>query len=377
MLKQIFFFYNAAVAEQMELSEEYRLQLDAFILSATEAAQKAGKTLEDFLAETYGEGVTEAKYREFLGRRLLATQYCDVKLGGIVYSDAEFDAYYQENKASIDRITFRVYTLTESFLPADTDASTEDEVDAAVKAMAETFANELTTEEEFVKRAVAYAPEKDRETYATDSATLARNIAGSDLADSDMKVWLFDSARKAGDVAVHQTSEATYTVCFFLSRGRDENPLASMRHILLSVTTEQDGSSDDAEVSAEIQTLFEEWKKSGCTEESFIALASEHTDDPGSKETGGLYENFSRGTMVAPIDDWLYAEGREKGDYEVIKTDFGYHLVWFTGYGEIGWKNECLPGLESADYEELLSGLEEQNPIVYSENYQDLVGNAY
>ncbi|MBO5213797.1 MAG: peptidylprolyl isomerase [Clostridia bacterium] len=377
ILKQIFTFYNAAKAEGMELSEDSLLQIDAFVLSAEEAAESAKMTLDEYLSEYYGKGLTGESYREFLSRRILATQYCDEKLGAIIYSDEDYEKYYQENRSAIDKADFRVYTLTEDFLPADSEASTEDEVNAAVKALAEAFADGLTSEKIFLDRALSYAPEDQKETYQSDSSTLAVNIVASDLANTEMSAWLFDTKRVAGDVSVFQTTTGAYTVCYFLALQRDERPLASMRHILLNVTQNKDGTSDADAVHQEIKDIYAQWEEAGFTEESFISLAEANTDDPGSKENGGLYEAFSYGTMVSEINDWIYADGRKTDDSSIIKTSYGYHLVWFTGYGEIAWKSECLPGLQDADYYELLESLEEANPVTFSENHRDSLGNDY
>lgn len=377
VLKQVFTFYNAAVAEGMELSEESRLSVDAFVLSATEAAQTAKMTLDDYLSEYYGEGLTESRYREFLSRRLLATQYCDEKLNAIIYSDADYEAYYAQNKNSIDKLDFRIYTLTEDFLPEDSPADTEEAVAAAVKALAQSFAEGLTSEEIFKARAISFAPESQKKNFESDASTLAVNVSATDLSQTTMSAWLFDESRKAGDVEVHETAAGVYSVCYFLARRRDEHPLASMRHILLNVTTDKDGNSDADTVLQEITALYDRWKTDGKTEASFISLAAENTEDPGSKETGGLYENFAYGTMVSEINDWLYAEGRAAGDSEIIKTSFGYHLVWFTGYGEIAWKNECLPGLQDEDYYALLEDLEGENPVSFKENHRENLATDY
>ncbi len=377
VLKQVFSFYNAAKAEGMELSEASLLEVDAFVLSATEASQRAGMTLDAYLSEYYGAGLTEELYREYLTRRLLATQYCNEKLGEISYSDGDYEEYYKANSASIDKVNFRVFTFTEENLPADSTAVTETEVAAAVKALAEAFADGLTSEEIFKDRALSCAPESEKANYASDAATLARNISASDLANTSMSGWLFDGARAAGDVGVHETSAGVYTVCYFLSRHRDEYPLASMRHILLSVTEGEDGTSDKDAVFASIKDIYSQWEKAGLTEESFIALATEHTDDPGSKENGGLYEAFAYGTMVAEINDWIYGEDRKAGDSSIIETDYGYHLVWFTGYGNVAWKEECLPGLQDADYYGILEDLEADNPVTFAENHRESLGNDY
>ncbi|MBQ5742939.1 MAG: peptidylprolyl isomerase, partial [Clostridia bacterium] len=167
----------------------------------------------------------------------------------------------------------------------------------------------------------------------------------------------------------------TYTVYYFVSRHRDEHPLVSMRHLLLSVTTKEDGSSDAEQVYEEIQGLYSQWQNSGYSESTFADLVAKNTDDTGSKTTGGLYESFAYGTMVSEINDWLYAEGRKLNDSAIIKTTFGYHIVWFTGYGEIAWKSKCLPGLQDEDYYKLLEGLKEPNPVTFRTDYRDVVAN--
>jgi hypothetical protein len=35
--------------------------------------------------------------------------------------------------------------------------------------------------------------------------------------------------------------------------------------------------------------------------------------------------------MVAPFEDWCYDESRKAGDYGIVETDFGYHIMFFVG----------------------------------------------
>ena len=374
MLTQVYTFYNAAKATGMALNETYTKDLEAYMVDLSTVAEEAGKTPDEFMAENYGAGMTAELYRVFLTHRLLATQYCDEQLAKIQYSDAEYEAYYQENKLSFDKVSFRIFTVIEDYLPADTSKDDEETTLAAIKAYAELFAKDLTSEEMFAQRALAFVPEEEKANYQDDAATLANNIAASDLADGDMKTWLFDASRKKGDVAVHKTGESAYTVCYFLSSGRDEYPLVSMRHLLLNVSDKE--GSTDAEVQAKIQQLYDDWKAKGEKEEDFIAMATEHTQDPGSQTNGGLYDLFSRGTMVAPIDNWLYEEGRKLGDSAIIKTTYGYHIVLFMGYGEIAWKDTCYQALQQGDYLELYEKLLPENKATFEENYKDAVANG-
>lgn len=115
----------------------------------------------------------------------------------------------------------------------------------------------------------------------------------------------------------------------------------SVRHILIS--PEQDettGEATDAawaaaEKSANaILTLWQE----NPTEENFADLANEHSSDPGSNTTGGLYADFDTATMVAEFTDWSFDPARVYGDTGIVKTSYGYHIMFYVGPTETkGW----------------------------------------
>jgi len=65
---------------------------------------------------------------------------------------------------------------------------------------------------------------------------------------------------------------------------------------------------------------------------SFAALAMANTDDPGSKNTGGVYENITPGQMVKPFNDFIF--NNPVGATGVVETDFGYHVIKVTGKNE-------------------------------------------
>ncbi|MBP3300137.1 MAG: peptidylprolyl isomerase [Clostridia bacterium] len=373
MLTQVYTFYNAAIADGMTLNEAYSRDLDAYMLEVQQIAEGEKQTADEFLSANYGAGMTEALYREFLTHRLLATQYCDEKLEAITYSDEKYEEYYKNNKESLDKVTFRIFSMTEDHLPADTSKDDAETVSAAVKDLAELFAKDLTTEEEFIQRALAYAPEEDKESFKQDSATLAQNLSADSFSE-EMSAWLFDEARQKGDVTVLKTGETTYNICYFLSCGRDEYPLASMRHLLIQVTDKE--GATDAEVKTKIQTLYDDWVAAGAKESEFATLADTHTEDDGSKGSGGLYESFEKATMVPEIDNWLYADGRKVGDHEIIKTTYGYHIVLFMGYGNIAWKEVCYNAFQTEDYQKLFEALAPQNEVAFEENYKDTVANG-
>ena len=55
----------------------------------------------------------------------------------------------------------------------------------------------------------------------------------------------------------------------------------------------------------------------------------EHSEDGGSKDNGGLYEDVAQGQMVTEFNDWCFDAGRQPGDFDIVKTDFGYHIMYF------------------------------------------------
>lgn len=84
------------------------------------------------------------------------------------------------------------------------------------------------------------------------------------------------------------------------------------------------------------QALLDEWKAGEATEESFAALASKHSIDTGSSSNGGLYSAVPTGYMVENFDAWMFDESRSSGDTGLVKTEFGYHIMYYVS-GEEGW----------------------------------------
>ncbi|MGC9513813.1 MAG: peptidylprolyl isomerase [Fidelibacterota bacterium] len=95
---------------------------------------------------------------------------------------------------------------------------------------------------------------------------------------------------------------------------------ASVRHILLST------QGQNPEEKAETRKKMEGILKRARSGEDFSELAKEYSDDPGSKEQGGLYENFSRGQMVPAFDEAAFSE--PVGSItDIVETQFGYHII--------------------------------------------------
>jgi peptidyl-prolyl cis-trans isomerase D len=58
----------------------------------------------------------------------------------------------------------------------------------------------------------------------------------------------------------------------------------------------------------------------------FAALAKKYSEDPGSKDTGGLYKNVEHGKMVPEFDKAAFSLPVGKIS-DPVKTNFGYHIL--------------------------------------------------
>jgi len=81
----------------------------------------------------------------------------------------------------------------------------------------------------------------------------------------------------------------------------------------------------------EAEELYNKWQEGDKSEESFAQLAMEYSVD-GSASNGGLYEGVAVGQMVPEFNDWCFDEARQAGDHGLVKTVYGYHIMFFSAH---------------------------------------------
>ena len=90
-----------------------------------------------------------------------------------------------------------------------------------------------------------------------------------------------------------------------------------VRHILLKTV-----GKDDATVKAAAEGILAKAKAPGA---DFAKLATQYTEDEGSKDKGGEYE-FGRGQMVKEFEDASF--GLKPDEISgLVKSQFGYHII--------------------------------------------------
>lgn len=93
-------------------------------------------------------------------------------------------------------------------------------------------------------------------------------------------------------------------------------------HILIASDSGQ-AAGERQKARAKAESLLEDLRR---TPARFAEVARKESQDPGSASQGGDLDFFSRGAMVKPFEDAVYA--MKVGEISpVVETDFGYHII--------------------------------------------------
>lgn len=379
---------EAAKAEGMELDESELQAIDDNMQSLAETAESKEMTVEEYITKYYGEDVTQEYIEECLKLTSLAQKYYNKVYNGYEYSDEEYEAYYEENKTSYQYADFLVYSFNVEY----GENATDEEIEAAdekAKAYADALSN-CKTEDEFkayVKDYLEQNPDiitststssTDEESSMTDEEIEAaieeavENILYEKYSyevSSDVGTWVFDDSRKELDTTIVNGTDVYNVVMMIKTAYRDESTYKNVRHILIKTSS----YDTDEEAEAKANEVYQEWKDGEATEETFAELAEKYSEDGGSNTNGGLYENIYQGQMVTEFNDWCFDSSRKAGDTGIVKTSYGYHIMYFLGDTEAAWKVDVDEDMRSADFNEDYQALQDKYTVELDEDYLNTI----
>lgn len=150
---------------------------------------------------------------------------------------------------------------------------------------------------------------------------------------------------------------------------KDSGDVVDVRHILIMPeggTTDEDNNTtySDEEWEAcrkKAQEIYDQWLSGNADEDSFSELAKANSQDSNAS-TGGLYEGVTEGYMVDTFNDWIFDETRVFGDSGLVKTQYGYHIMFFKNR-EAQWIAEARSGIISDTVSQILTEATEQYPM--------------
>lgn len=351
-----------ARSEGFSLTEESQSQLDSFLTQLNTAWIGQTTSREALIRANYGPYMTYDRLVELMSQELLASDYAQAKLDAIDHPDADYDAYYQEHADELDTVTYTYFLFRASLPATDADGNTiertDDETAAQMedaKAEQKALAEELKSRLEGGADPAALAEEYKEQMY---SSSLSNRATGSSLSYYPYGEWLLDRARRTGDTDLFErdyTSSYNYYVIVYEGRALVREPAYDVRHILIQAgdgTNPTQAEYDEAEAKA--QSVLDEWKAGEATEDSFAALVSANTSDTASASSGGLYSNITASSNYEQAFlDWTIDPARRPGDTGLVKTGYGWHVMYFAASKDPVWKQTTAAALQNQDYEAL------------------------
>jgi len=223
----------------------------------------------------------------------------------------------------------------------------------------------------------SYKPNRLHQAYLDSVPEMLNTLAADNgFADNDAQAKAIAGAGATGHDLVSYTHLANFAYMYFTELGyhfeftqeeieafyhehQAEIPsigekTVDIRHILLipenaeiaADGTVTAGEDDWARCETEAKNVVDKWQKavkktrySQCAtvdvaESRFSETAKNYSADKGSSINGGLYVQLSKGQLIPELDAWCFDDTRQHGDYEIIRSAAGYHVIFFSAANE-------------------------------------------
>lgn len=374
-IKDTYASYYKAVKENKgkdpEITDDQKKEIKEALKSYKESAHKYGYTVSGYIEAAMGHGVTKDVFVREATISYIAENYdSDHKndSDSKTYTDKELNAYKKKNKSKLQSVDIKMF-----------ECDSEDDAKAfkkALKADGSNFAALASkySSDDFDKK----ANKNSQETTYNDMArsTMEGLSVAISTADDDKKYpgldWLYSSDRKAGDVRQDSTTVVYVVKPVYMSDAKTVN----VRHILIA--PESSKSSDDSSSSKsakdctdkewaaaekKAKSILAKYNSGDKTSKSFAKLAKSNSSD-GNASNGGLYENIIPNQMVPTFNAWCFDSSRKVGDVGIVKTEYGYHIMYFEGKNDQAvWKYIAQQKLAADDTQK------EHDSIILKKNW--------
>lgn len=244
-----------------------------------------------------------------------------LKINGQKISMNEFNSYLKIQKKFMEaELGEDVWERLINDAPAietARDAAKQSIIDTVVKVQqAKQRKVALTNEEKEILRAYAEKASNNLAEYGITAEEFAK-ISEDDALIDKLSVALY----KEQDHSLHYHGK----IDLESYEKAEEPPMGittfNSRHILFSV------QGLNAEEEAKVKTKAQSVLNRVLNGEDFSKLAREFSEDPGSKNNGGLYENIERGMFVEEYENAVLSINAGEIYPELVKSDHGYHII--------------------------------------------------
>lgn len=384
-------YLKAQADPDYKISEDAQADIDITQQSLDMAAAALNyKNADAYLKSMYGPGAAADTYRRYFEMNIIASDYYNAHEDTLKYEISDFREF---EKDKYDNYTCYTYTSATVGMTHYITGGTEDETGekvysekeqadalAAAKKDADALAaGTYATVEDFKNAVKALELNKEKEVI---KPTQSKDTYFQNVSNEDVRTWLSNPERKAGDVGIIEAKNTTtdadgketskvvgYYIVYFEGLRDNTAPMANVRHLLVKFkngTLGDDGEltySNESKEAAlkEATDIYEAWKAGEkVDEESFTALVKEKSEDTDAgKANGGLIEDIHpESNLVQSFKDWS-CEKHEPGDTEIIESEYGYHIMYYVSDDEYSLRDLMIKEeLMAEDMKEWLEELQ-------------------
>ncbi len=361
----------------IQLTKEEWDEVNSKLKDLDLSAKDQNSSTDSLLQSMYGRFASRGLIRSIYERDTLAAKYYNQEQERINSSVTaeEIESAYSADKSKYDAVDYRYFFFngtpeaTKDAEGKDVEPTDIEKVAAktAAKSAADALLAKVTNEASFASAVKDSLPEEKKADFK-DESTLAEKAGLSSL-ETELGTWLFDDARKAGDKAVIETSSGCY-VALFNSRYRDEEMTVTVRHMLFSVEKASDTDADaeaknaesDRKAKEKADEIFAQWQQNP-TEENFAQLAEKNSSDSSSAVNGGLIERIPRNMTVEEFDAWCFDASRKSGDAAIVKTSYGYHIIYYVKQDVPAWQVPVISDISGKNLTKFMDDLAALYPL--------------
>lgn len=365
LIKKNTIYYQKGIESGITLTDAQKEMIETQLDNIKNAASSANLGVNEYIAQTYGDNCGLETLRKYLEQNYISSVYYYQQQIKLRPSEDELNAYFKENENGYKSCS---YAILEAEYDTSSDATKKAAVDNAkaaiakitdedsMKALIPEFCSDLISKYISAGYFTNESDAVDAFAGAMDSTSVKSDVEsnfGEDIAD-----WMFNTDTAVGSLNYYADENAgvIYIIMKTSQPALDSDSASkvySVRHILVIPESGDDDSSSSSSSSTatkkyteeewaaaleKANSILDEYNKGDKTELSFAELAEKYTDDTSSTSVnmnnmyGGGIMDTQLGQMVSDFENWAIDSSRKYGDVEIVKSSYGYHIMFFISY---------------------------------------------
>lgn len=370
--------YEKALEAGITLTDEQKEQIDSQLESIKEQASSENKSVNEYVNEKFGENCGLETLRKFLEQYFIAGNYYNRSTIENRPSEDEVNAYFDENSNKYQSCSIALIELEYDTTDDDTKAKSIENAKSYMSKITDVESMKAVMPEASASLIEQYVSAGYFETQEEAVQTLLDSIESTETRtnvesyfDEDTASWLFDEATPVNSLNYFASEDygIVYVILKTAQPVLDDAQVYSVRHILITPANSEDESTSSTETGytdeqwanalSKAEAIVDEYNKGEKTELAFAEFAEEYSEDTESTSAGssglygGGYEGTNLGEMVSEFENWAVDPSRKYGDVDIVKSEYGYHIMYFIYAGPEYYYNAQTDLAEERNNEEI------------------------